>query len=495
MNEVIVKMDQPQGLINRNIYGHFAEHVGRGIYDGIWVGPRSPIPNTRGIRKDVVAALKRLNVPVLRWPGGCFADKYHWKDGIGPRRKRPRGLYLHWDRTLIESNHFGTHEFMDLCSLLGCEPYVCGNVGSGTPQEMAEWIEYLTSDADTALANLRRKHGRPRPWQLKYFGIGNESWGCGGNMRPEFYADNYLRYNTYVKDYAGNRIERIGCGAGDFHNEQNWTDPVMRLAGDAMNGLALHYYAIPTGKWDRGQKGAATGFPVAQWHSTLLRALRLDEVMTKHSTVMDRYDPGKRVGMVVDEWGTWYDVEPGANPAWLYQQNTIRDALAAAVSFHIFHKHHARVTMANIAQMVNVLQAMILTDREKMILTPTYHVFEMFKVHQGATYIPVQIGTRDLGEDGEKHPAIDAGASRDQDGRLHLSLVNLHPDKSEAVVVKLKADKIVGRLLTGTAIDSHNTFESPAEVAPMRFAAVQVKGDRLELELPPRSVVMLEAVS
>jgi alpha-N-arabinofuranosidase len=489
MNEIIIKTDQPQGIINRNIYGHFAEHLGRCIYEGLWVGPDSPIPNTRGIRHDVVAALKKLNIPVLRWPGGCFADEYHWKDGIGPREKRPSMINTHWGGT-VENNHFGTHEFFDLIEQLGTEAYVCGNVGSGTPQEMMEWVEYMTTDAISPMANLRRQNGREKPWKLKYFGVGNESWGCGGNMRPEFYADNYRRYNTFVKNYPGNVVERFACGSSgeDF----NWTEVVMSIAGRSMNGLSLHYYTLPTGIW--GKKGSATGFPAEEWDSTMWRTLRMDELVTKHSGIMDKHDPEKKVGMVIDEWGTWYDVEPGHNPGWLYQQSSIRDAVLAAVNFHIFHKHHARVTMTNIAQTINVLQAMILTDKEKMILTPTYHVFEMFKVHQDATFIPVEISTRELGDGVKKYPAVDAGASRDRQGRLHLSLVNLHPGQSEQVVVKIKAGKITGRLLTGSKIDSHNTFTSPEEVVPTKFTTFQSKGDRVELELPARSVVVLEMV-
>ena len=324
MSELTIRADQPQGTINRNIYGQFSEHLGRGIYEGIWVGEDSPIPNTRGIRNDVVAALKQLRIPVLRWPGGCFADEYHWRDGIDARESRPKTINTHWGG-VMEDNQFGTHEFFDLCGQLGCEPYICGNVGSGSVREMMEWIEYMTSDADSPLANLRRQNGRDKPWRLRYFGIGNESWGCGGNMRPEFYADNFRRYNTFVNNYRGNRIERIACGpnGADYH----WTEVLMSMAGRQMNGLSLHYYTLPSGKWN--QKGAATGFTEEEWHSTLWQTLRMDEMITKHSAIMDKYDPEKRVGLVVDEWGASYDVEPGTNPGFLYQQNTLRDALVA----------------------------------------------------------------------------------------------------------------------------------------------------------------------
>ena len=307
-----IRADSPGVKVNRNIYGHFAEHLGRCIYEGIWVGEDSPIPNTRGIRNDVVEALRQLQIPVLRWPGGCFADEYHWRDGIGPREDRPKLINTHWGG-VVENNHFGTHEFMDLCEQIGAEPYICGNVGSGTVQEMMNWVEYLTSDADSPMANLRRANGREEPWKLTFFGVGNESWGCGGSMRPEYYADLYRRYNTFVKNYSGNNIYRIACGAND--EDYQWTEVLMSRAGRKMNGLSLHYYTIPTGNW--GSKGSATEFDEALYHSTLKRTLHMDELVTKHSEIMDEHDPGKRVGMVIDEWGIWTDVEPGTNPRFL----------------------------------------------------------------------------------------------------------------------------------------------------------------------------------
>ena len=386
--QLTVRVNQPGPTVNRHIYGHFAEHLGRCIYEGIWVGEDSSIPNTRGIRNDVVSALKELKIPVLRWPGGCFADEYHWKDGIGPRAQRPKMINTHWGG-VVENNHFGTHEFLDLCEQIGAEPYVCGNVGSGTVQEMMEWVEYMTSDADSPLANLRRRNGRDEPWRVRFFGVGNESWGCGGSMRPEYYADLFRRYNTFVKNYPGNRVFRIACGANSA--DYNWTEVLMSQVGRRMDGLSLHYYTVATGDWRR--KGSSTQFDESQWHSTLRRTLTMDELITKHSEIMDRHDPEKRIGLIVDEWGTWYDVEPGTNPGFLYQQNTLRDALAAALNFHIFHRHADRVMMANIAQTVNVLQAMILTDGEKILRTPTYHVFEMFKVHQGGASLPVELQT------------------------------------------------------------------------------------------------------
>ncbi len=490
VTRLTVQADQPGPTVNRNIYGHFAEHLGHCIYGGIWVGEDSPIPNTRGIRNDVVAALRQLNPPVLRWPGGCFADEYHWKDGIGPREKRPRMINTHWGG-VVENNHFGTHEFFDFCEQIGAEPYVCGNVGSGSVREMMEWVEYMTSDADSPMANLRRKNGRRQPWRLRYFGVGNESWGCGGSMRPEYYADLYRRYNTFVKNYGDNRVFRIACGANsaDYH----WTEVLMGQVGRRMNGLSLHYYTVPTGNWRK--KGSATDFDEAQWHATLRHTLTMDELIRRHSEIMDRHDQEKRIGMIVDEWGAWYDVEPGSNPSFLYQQNTLRDALVAALNFHIFHRHADRVSMANIAQTVNVLQAMILTDKEKMLRTPTYHVFEMFKVHQGATFLPIELETPDYVLSGERLLRVSASVTRTAAGVVHLSLVNTHPREATSVLCRLAGERptvVAGRILTAPEINAHNTFDHPNAVRPDSFGGVEVQDGNLEFSLPPKSIVILE---
>ena len=489
-NKLVIHADKPGGTISSNIYGQFSEHLGRCIYEGIWVGEDSPIPNTRGIRNDVVAALKRLKVPVVRWPGGCFADEYHWKDGIGPRDKRPAMINTHWGG-VVENNHFGTHEFLDFCEQVGCEPNICGNVGSGSVLEMMEWVEYITSDSDSPMANLRRKNGREKPWKLRYFGVGNESWGCGGNMRPEFYADNFRRYNTFVKNYPGNQIYRIACGAnaGDFR----WTEVLMAEVGRRMNGLSLHYYTLPTGNW--GRKGSATRFTESEWHSTLRRALEMENLIAKHSAIMDAKDSEKRVGLIVDEWGTWYDPEPGSNPGFLYQQNSLRDALVAGATLNIFNNHADRVKMANIAQMINVLQAMILTEKEKMILTPTYHVFEMYTVHHDAKLLPAELQSEDYQSGSEKIPAINVSASRDKADKIHVTLCNLNPNASAEVACELqgaKAQKISGRMVSAGEITAHNTFEKPELVKPSEFKAFKVTGTGFSTTLPPKSVIMLE---
>ncbi len=499
----VLRADQPGPVVNRNIYGHFAEHLGRGIYEGIWVGPSSTIPNTRGIRNDVVAALKELNIPVLRWPGGCFADEYHWKDGIGPREKRPSMINTHWGG-VVEDNSFGTHEFMDLVEQLGTDAYITGNVGSGTPQEMMEWVEYMTSDAISPMANLRRQNGREKPWRLPYFGIANEPWGCGGNMRPEYYADEYRKYNTFVKNYdRAKPIYRIAAGANA--QDYKWTEVMMSIAGRRMDGLSLHYYTLPTGNW--AAKGSATSFGEDLWFATLNKTLQMEELITRHAGIMDKAEaeakagpanrPGadKKIGLVVDEWGTWYDAEPGSKPGFLYQQNTLRDALVAALNFHVFQRHADRVVMANIAQTVNVLQAMILTDQEKMLRTPTYWVFEMLKVHQGGTSLPIELQSPDYIFGQEKIPMVSASATRAADkSAVHLSLANTSPSQAVTLSVKLAGfapRTVAGRVLTAPAINALNSFAAPNAVQPAAFGGASLKGETLDLALPAKSVVVL----
>jgi alpha-N-arabinofuranosidase len=487
--QLVIHADQGKNTISRNIYGHFSEHLGRCIYEGVWVEPDSPIPNTRGIRNDVVAALKKIKVPVLRWPGGCFADEYHWKDGIGPREKRPAMINTTWGG-VVENNHFGTHEFMDFCDQIGAAPYICGNVGSGSVQEMMEWAEYMTSNADSPMANLRRANGREQPWKIPYFAVGNESWGCGGNMTAEFYADNFRRYNTFIKNYPGNKIYRVASGGQEI---DHWTDVLMKQASRQMDGFSLHYYTLPTGNWDH--KGAATKFTEAEWHSTLRRALEMDDQIRKSVAIMDKYDPGKKIGLIVDEWGTWYDTEKGANPGFLYQQSTLRDALVAGVTLNIFNQHCDRVKMANIAQLINVLQSVILTDKDKMIVTPTYWVFEMYTVHHDATLLPIELKCADyqLGEN--KIPSVNASASRDKDGKIHVTLCNLNPSQPVEMACELQGAKprtITGRVLTAPTMQANNTFDAPNNVKPAEFKDCKLIANGFTVTLPSKSVVALE---
>ncbi|HEX6893981.1 MAG TPA: alpha-L-arabinofuranosidase C-terminal domain-containing protein, partial [Bryobacteraceae bacterium] len=454
-HRVVVRTDTEIGLVKPEFHSHFAEHLGSCVYGGLWVGKNSPIPNMEGYRKQAIEYLKDLGVPVLRWPGGCYADDYHWRDGIGEMKQRPKRVNIHWGG-YVEDGSFGTHEFIGLCRLIGAEPYLAGNVGSGTPQEMMDWIEYMTSDADTELANLRRRNGRDKAWRVPYVGVGNESWGCGGNMRAEYYADEYRRYQTFIKNYSGNRVTKIASGSNG--EDYNWTEVLMSRAARNMQGLSMHYYTLPTGDWNK--KGSATQFGEAEWHATLARTLRMEELVRKHSEIMDKYDTTKRVGLLVDEWGTWYDVEPGTPGSGLYQQNSLRDAVAAAINLNIFNQHADRVRMANIAQTVNVLQAVILTNGAKMILTPTYHVFEMFKVHQGATSLPVEMTAPQYTVAQTAVPSLHASASRDSAGRLHLTIANLDPNRAADVALSITGTlpaTATARILTAAAMTSVNT--------------------------------------
>ncbi|WP_309090616.1 alpha-N-arabinofuranosidase [Domibacillus sp.] len=491
MTNVVLNTDVTKGTINKNIYGHFAEHLGRCIYEGIWVGEDSSIPNTNGIRNDVLQALKDIRIPLLRWPGGCFADEYHWRDGVGPREGRKHMINTHWGG-VVENNHFGTHEFMMLCEMLECEPYICGNVGSGSVQEMSEWIEYMTFDGESPMANWRRENGRQEPWDLTYFGVGNENWGCGGNMRPEYYADLYRRFQTFVRNYGDNKIYRIAGGANV--DDYNWTEVLMREAAPFMDGLSLHYYTIPGDFW-KG-KGSALDFEESEWFVTMKKALHMNELITRHSTIMDKYDPDKRIGMIIDEWGTWLDVEPGTNPGFLYQQNTIRDALVAAVHFHIFHDHADRVQMTNIAQTVNVLQAMVLTDNEKMLLTPTYHVFDMYKEHQGAQLLDVSVDSGTYEMEGDVLPQVSATASKNADGVIHLSLYNIDHQHPASVSIDIRGIiggslSIEGRMLTADEMNAHNTFENPERVKPEVYTDFTVENGQLTAQLPNMSIIQL----
>lgn len=488
--KLVVNADQPGPVIHRNIYGQFAEHLGTGIYEGMWVGPESKIPNVRGWRKDVVAALKALKVPLVRWPGGCFADEYHWREGVGPRDKRPVKVNYNWGG-VPENNAVGTHEFFDLVEQLGAEAYVNGNLGTGTPQEAAEWLEYMTAEGSSTLAQLRRKNGRDKPFRVHYFALGNESWGCGGNMRPDYYVDLYKHWASFFRTPENNRPLFIASGGHDGRTD--WTEALIKgIQGVPMNAIAHHGYTLPTGKWEG--KGAAVGFGEDQWISTLAHTQKIDEWVRKNTDVMDRHDPSKKVGFYFDEWGSWYDPEPGSNPGFLVQRNTLRDALLAALHFNVFHSHADRVKMSNVAQMVNVLQAMIQTSKDKLVLTPTYHAFALYTPFQDATSLPAKIENNPVYKVGATEmPGLSATAARGKDGKLYVGLVNANATQATELTLQVGAaapKAIKGRLLTASAMDAQNELGKPAQVVPQAFEAQAVNG-KLTLKLPAKSIVVV----
>jgi alpha-L-arabinofuranosidase len=485
-NTLVINADLGKDTISRHIYGHFAEHLGRCIYGGFYVGDTSKIPNQAGIRSDVINALIKLKIPNLRWPGGCFADTYHWKDGVGPKKNRPTIVNTWWGG-VTEDNSFGTHDFLNLCEVLKAEPYLSGNVGSGTVQEFSDWLQYVNFDGVSPMSKWRTENGRAKPWKVKYWGVGNEAWGCGGNMRAEYYANIYRQYATFM---SGSGLFRIASGASG--SDYNWTEVLMRDVPHYMlEGVALHHYSVI----DWGNKGPATGFSEKEYFSTMKQAYMMEELVTRHSSIMDKYDPSRKVALVVDEWGGWYNVEPGTNPGFLYQQNTMRDAMLAGMTLNIFNNHCERVRMANLAQIINVLQAVILTEGNKMLLTPTYHVMEMYNVHQDALMLPLNIKSSDYVSGKDKLPALSASASRDKSGLTHISLVNIDAQKPQTLTIDLrgmKCSSVTGRILSSEKLQDHNNFENPEKVKPVSFKNATLKNNMLTVTLPAFSVVVLE---
>jgi alpha-L-arabinofuranosidase len=489
-NTITVHTQEPGPVISKHIYGHFAEHLGRCIYGGFYVGENNKIPNVNGVRKDVVDALKKLKVPNLRWPGGCFADTYHWKDGIGPKDKRPTIVNTWWGG-VTEDNSFGTHDFLNMCELIGAEPYLAGNVGSGTVEELTDWVQYVNFGGESPMSKLRVENGREKPWNVSLWGVGNETWGCGGNMKPEYYANIYRQYATFMTDWNNTgKMFRIASGANS--SDYNWTEVLMRdIPHNMLEGIALHHYSVI----DWNNKGSATDFSEEQYFNTMKNALKMEELVTRHTTIMDKYDPSKKVALFVDEWGGWYNVEPGTNPGFLYQQNTMRDAVLAGATLNIFNNHADRVRGANLAQTINVLQAVILTENDKIVLTPTYHVMEMYNVHQDSKLVPVRVTSNTYTFGNDKLSAVSASASVDANGATHISLVNIDPKNPQQVSLTLDANKfksVAGRILTSGKLQDHNTFENPSKITPGVFKDAQLNGNMVTVKLPPVSVVVLE---
>lgn len=484
--------------IDRNIFGQFAEHLGKGIYEGIWVGSDSSIPNTRGIRNDVVGALKAIKVPNVRYPGGCFADEYHWRDGIGKDRRVT--LNPNWGG-VIEPNTFGTHEFMDFLEQIGSEAFISANVGSGTPREAADWLEYLTTSQPTTLAKERIANGRQNPYKIAYLGIGNESWDCGGNMSPDYYLSQLKIFSRFVRNYnpaqqqGDQQMLKIAVGpGGDEQRFTDYTETIMKAWQNRqwswdMHGLSLHNYTVVN--WEK--KHSSTDFGEKEYGEILQNTLKIENLIAKNSAIMDKYDPQKKIALVADEWGAWYAPLPGSNPGFLYQQNSQRDAILAALNINIFARRADRVRMANIAQMVNVLQAMILTDKEKMILTPTYHVFKMYVPFQDATFIPVNFNAGVYTHGDIKLPRIDAIAAKDKNGKLWIQITNVDPNQPAEIEINLtgiNAKSATGETLTAPKVDSINTFDAPNTVVPKPIAA-KIQGGKLSLKLEPKSVTVI----
>jgi len=495
--ELSIDASKTGAKIDRNIFGQFAEHLGNGVYEGIWVGPDSKIPNTRGIRNDVVAALKAIKVPNVRWPGGCFADEYHWRKGIGPQRTV--SLNPSWGG-VIEPNTFGTHEFMDFIEQIGAEAYLSVNVGSGTPQEAAEWLEYLTTAQPTTLAKERTANGHPAPYKIGYLGIGNECWDCGGNMTADFYLSQLKIYSRFVRNFNPEQKDKqqmlkiaVGPGGGETR-WTDWTETIMKAYERRqwswdIDGLSLHNYTVV--KWPPAY--ASVGFGEKEYIQILKSTLDMEELVRKHSAIMDKYDPQKKVALVVDEWGGWYAPLPGSNPDFLVQQNSVRDAILAALNLNIFARHAERVRMANIAQMINVLQAMIMTDKEKMVLTPTYHVFKMYVPFQDAVFVPVTFDAGAYIHNNISLPRLDAIAAKDKSGKLWLGITNIDPNQPVEIQVNLAGSTVksaAGETLTAPKVDSVNTFESPKTAVPKPVSPM-VQGGKLTLKLEPKSVTVI----
>lgn len=481
-----IHREQKGASVSRYLYGHFSEHLGRCIYDGLYVGEDSPIPNTNGIRNDVLEALKAIGTPVLRWPGGCFADEYHWKDGIGKPEERPHRINTFWGY-VTETNRFGTHEFLDLCEKIGCAPYIAGNLGSGSVQEMSQWLEYMTFDGDSEMADLRRKNGREKPWDIPFFGIGNENWGGGGNMRPEYYADEYRRYQTFCRSYSGTPLCKVACGPNA--NDYNWTDKLLESVKHwHTSAISLHYYTVPTGNWEH--KGSATDFSDAEYYDTIAGALWMNELITEHKRIMDKHDPDGKIKLIVDEWGCWYDVEPDTNPAFLHQQNTMRDAIVAACTLHIFHDHADRVMMANLAQMVNVLQSVILTNGADMVKTPTYHVFRMFLPHHDSVQIAAELENFTTGNADRPIPALSCSVTEGKDGGLFVTIANCSLE--EDCCISINADDVQECHIITAPPRACNAFGKEETVTLQEYDGCYSAIGRTELTVPKCSVVSVK---
>jgi alpha-N-arabinofuranosidase len=483
MNSVLICSDSGKARISKHIYGHFAESPGTAVYPGIWVGPDSSIPNTRGIRKDVVEALQNVKAANLRWPGGAYAERYRWRDGIGPLSSRKPHEEFN-----DETNEFGTHEFLDFCDMVGCEPYLCCSTTSGTVEEARDWLRYLTADDDSGPAKLRRKNGRREPWNARLWAVGNEVWAYCDKPAP--YAGKFLEYEEAMRAATDQDLYLVACGPGG--TRYDWTDTLMRIVGTRMEGLAFHHYTL-AGPW--ADKGPALGFTEQHWALSMQNSFGIETMVYKHSEIMDRYDPGKKVALVMDEWGVWHSGASHMPEDCPHSPGTIRDAIVAAMMLNMFNNHCERLRVANIAMLVNALHPLYITHEDRLLRTPTSHVYEMFTVHHEATMLPL-ITTADRGLPYDyTMPGFNASASRDDAGRIHLTLCNVTVDSDREISCRLASGNINsarGRILTSDAIDGHNTFREPDRVAPAPFEGASIDNGIVKIALPARSVVLLE---
>lgn len=473
---VTIHINTEIGTIRPEFHGHFAEHLGSCTYGGLWVGTDSRIPNINGYRKQAVEYLREVGIPVLRWPGGCFADDYHWRDGIGPVAKRPRRVNIHWGN-YTEDNSFGTAEFIGLCRLIGAEPYLAGNVGSGTPQELRNWVEYCNFPAGSTLADERAVNGSPEPYRVRYWGVGNENWGCGGNMRSEEYAGLYRQFATYLRNYADTKLFLIACGPN--RNDLDWTRrffDTMRGRYGQVHGYAMHFYS--------NGKTPATQFTVEALQDQLSSFAKLEAGIVEQRTLLDKYDPQRKIGLMIDEWGVWDRItrEDEQRYGKLWQQITMRSAVAAALGLNVFHRQAEKLVMCNIAQIVNVLHSLLLTDGDRCIRTTTYHVFNMMKSHRGQKALRVEVGdSSPLG--------LSVSASR-QGNELVATFVNPRHDqamKVDCALLGSTAGSAEARVLHDADFNACNTFDAPDRIKPQGHA-VSVNGSRLQMELPALSV-------
>jgi alpha-L-arabinofuranosidase len=492
--KIMMDTENSKYQISKHIYGHFSEHLGNCIYGGIWVGEESSILNKNGFRTDVADALIEVGMPSLRWPGGCFADEYHWQNGVGPKEARQTMINTHWGM-VSEDNSFGTHEFLAFCEMVKCEPIFAGNVGSGTVRELSEWVEYVNADIKSPMTLLREKNGHKDPWYVKYWNIGNESWGCGGNMTPEIYYDNMVRYSTFMRNYPGKNLYKIIVGPGG--SDLNWTEKLLKLASEndklgMFNAISMHYYTVPGPSWQ--QKGSATDFGEKEWITTIRKALGIEELINKNIEVFKKYSPRRKIDLAVDEWGCWHDQEPGTKNGFLFQQNSLRDAMVAALSLNIFNNHCDWVKMGNIAQTVNVLQALILTKDAAMVKTPTYYVYKMFKVHQDAMMILVTMESPKYEFGGESVPALSVSASKDTKGKVHFTLANFDPSKPQIIEIPVGNELkfSYGEILTSSKINDYNDFGMEEKVKTTEFKNARVANGNLSFEIPAKSILMLE---